>query len=192
LFLLVPPTGSLSGVRCYRFDVEQWKLVRLYPVPVGLRRVRQQYRYFRWRFPYDTLFFRVGRFFEFYEAAGSPQLACLGMQKMRWNRRGARHGFPSRNFTRALSTVLERGDAVLLIGETNGETGALEDACPCTGLRWYRTSRNGRAVGNLVTGAIDRAVSFPDQSSSDTNGNFIPSVQFVRPHCQWLFLADGG
>ena len=114
----------------FEFDAQQWKLVRLYPAPTRLRQVRQQYRYFRWRFPHDTLFFRVGRFFEFYDIGESPQLACLGMQKMRWNRRGARHGFPLRNFARALSTVLEGGEAVLLIGETDGETGGIRRRVP--------------------------------------------------------------
>jgi retron-type reverse transcriptase len=147
----------------FEFDVGQWKLVRKYPVPAGLRQVRQQYRYFRWRFPHDTLFFRVGRFFEFYDVGESPQLACLGMQKMRWNRRGARYGFPLRNLTRALSTVLERGDAVLLIGEADGDTGGIRRRVPVCRFAPVSHAQKGCSVGNLVSGATDRPVSFPGQ-----------------------------
>ena len=114
----------------FEFDPEQWKLVRSYLVPPGLRQVRQQYRYFRWRFPRDTLFFRVGRFFECYDIGNSMQLACLGLQKMRWNQRGAQYGFPVRNFTRALSTVLEQGGPVLLIEEEDGEQGGILKRVP--------------------------------------------------------------
>lgn len=114
----------------FDFDAEQWKLMRNYLVPAGLRRVRQQYRYFRWRFPHDTLFFRVGRFFECYDTGNTAQLACLGLQKMRPNRRGARYGFPVRHFAQALSTVLGQGGTVLLIGEQNDGLGGIQKRVP--------------------------------------------------------------
>ncbi len=48
------------------FDESRRKLIRQYLVPKQLSNVRQQYSFFRWRFPDDVLFFQVGRFFEFY------------------------------------------------------------------------------------------------------------------------------
>ena len=114
----------------FDFDAKQWKLVRKYSVPAGLRVVRQQYRYFRWRFPEDVLFFRVGRFFEFYDIGETPQLASLGLKKMGWNRRGARHGFPARNLKQKLSKLLSQGDTVLLIGEKEIELGGVRRRTP--------------------------------------------------------------
>lgn len=40
---------------------------------------------------------------------------------------------------------------------------AFEAACHCAGLRRYRTRRQGGIAGNLVRGAPDRRVPFPDQ-----------------------------
>ena len=51
----------------FEFDETNWKLIRKYQTPKTFRRVRNQYRYFRWRFPDDVLFFQVGRFMECYD-----------------------------------------------------------------------------------------------------------------------------
>ena len=114
----------------FDFDAEQWKLVRKYPVPAGFRVACQQYRYFRWRFPEDVLFFRVGRFFEFYDIGETPQLACLGLKKMGWNRRGARHGFPAHKLRWNLARVLTQGATVLLIGEKENGSGGIRSRTP--------------------------------------------------------------
>jgi hypothetical protein len=114
----------------FGFDAQQWKLVRKYTVPSGLAVVCQQYRYFRWRFPEDVLFFRVGRFFEFYDIGESPQLACLGLKKMGWNRRGARHGFPVHKLKWNLERVLSQGASVLLIGEKESGSGGIRSRTP--------------------------------------------------------------
>jgi len=114
----------------FEFDAQQWKLVRKYPVPAGLRVVRQQYRYFRWRFPEDVLFFRVGRFFEFYDIGESPQLGCLGLKRMGWNRRGARHGFPVHKLKLNLEKLLSQDATVLLVGEKESELGGIRSRSP--------------------------------------------------------------
>ncbi len=54
-----------------RVTTEHGKSVRKYPAPKGLQRMREQYRFFRWRFPEDVLFFQVGRFMECYDI-GKP------------------------------------------------------------------------------------------------------------------------
>ncbi len=46
----------------FDFDLDQWKLVRKAPLPTHLNTVRRQYRYLRWRFPQDALFFESGAF----------------------------------------------------------------------------------------------------------------------------------
>ncbi|VAX07796.1 hypothetical protein MNBD_GAMMA26-91 [hydrothermal vent metagenome] len=50
----------------FEWDEVYGRLERRFKTPKGLKRVRQQYGYFRWRFPDAVLFFQVGRFFEFY------------------------------------------------------------------------------------------------------------------------------
>lgn len=107
----------------FEFDAEQWRLVRKYPVPVGLNMVRRQYRYFRWRFPDDALLFRVGRFYEFYDVGTPPWLECLGLKRMAWTRRGARYGFPVRYFQPNLAKLLSSGVGVMLIDERHSEVG---------------------------------------------------------------------
>lgn len=107
-----------------------YKMVRKYPLPSGLRVVRQQYRYFRWRFPEDVLFFRVGRFFEFYDIGESQQLACHDLKKMGCSRRGARHGFPVYNLKRNLARLLSQGATVLLSGEKESVLGGIRRPTP--------------------------------------------------------------
>lgn len=114
----------------FDFDEKLWKLERKYPVPAGLRQVRQQYRYFRWRFPKDVLFFRVGRFFEFYDIGEPEGLASLGLKRMGWNRRGARYGFPVSNLKRNLATLLSDGVNVLLIAEQVSGLGGIRRRTP--------------------------------------------------------------
>jgi len=101
----------------FAFDAWHWKLIGKYQTPKACRRVRDQYRYFRWRFPDDVLFFQVGRFMECYDI-GSPEWPLwLGLKRMGRNRRGARYSFPVSHTARHLRTVLKRGIGVTLIHE---------------------------------------------------------------------------
>jgi hypothetical protein len=106
----------------FDFDAEHGRLVRKYPVPAGLNTVRRQYRYFRWRFPEDALLFRVGRFYEFYDIGQPEWLEGLGLKRMGWNRRGARYGFPARQFSQTLARLLATGCDVMVIGERVSES----------------------------------------------------------------------
>ena len=101
----------------FEFDAANWRLVRKYTVPQGLRQVKKQYRYFRWRFPDDVLFFRVGRFVEFYDVGVSPVTSQLGLDTMRKNRRCAHNGFPLAQVGRHLRTLLDAGVGVIYVGE---------------------------------------------------------------------------
>jgi RNA-directed DNA polymerase len=109
----------------FEFDAGRWRLVRKYPVPAGLDIVRRQYRYFRWRFPEDALLFRVGRFYEFYDIRMPPWLTMLGLKRMRWNRRGARYGFPAGQLDRYLGMLLSQHKTILLFGEQENSTGGI-------------------------------------------------------------------
>lgn len=99
------------------FDDVNGKLVRRYPTPSAFRRVRNQYRYFRWRFPDAVLFFQVGRFMECYDIGTPDWVRWLGLQRMKWNRRGARYGFPVSQTGYHLRLLLEWGMDVLLVRE---------------------------------------------------------------------------
>jgi len=109
----------------YGFDAARWRLVRKYPVPVGLNTVRRQYRYFRWRFPEDALLFRVGQFYEFYDIGQPSWLGELGLRRMRWNRRGACYGFPAHRLGEYLNRLRSAGNCVLLLGEQTSRTGGV-------------------------------------------------------------------
>ena len=77
----------------FDFDPGQWKLVRKAPMPNHLNTVRGQYRYLRWRFPEDALFFRVGRFYECYDIREPQWVSRLGLKRMRWTPTGRALGF---------------------------------------------------------------------------------------------------
>lgn len=105
----------------FAFDADNWKLVRTYPPPKVFRRVREQYRYFRWRYLDDVLFFQVGRFMECYDIGTPDWVQWLGLKRMGWNRRGTGYGFPVSQTGRHFRAVLERGIGVTLIREHQRE-----------------------------------------------------------------------
>jgi RNA-directed DNA polymerase len=102
----------------FDYDERQRKLVRKYRVPQGLRTVRRQYDWFRWRFPKDVVFFQVGRFFEFYPGDDElPEL--LGLAAMKENRRGASHGFPEELARRYARVLLKQGRSLLVVRQAD-------------------------------------------------------------------------
>ncbi len=101
----------------FEFDSVSWKLIRKYAVPKNFQRVSQQYGYFRWRFPGDVLFFRVGKFYEFYHHSDEVVAKKLDLTRMKRNHRGARFGFPVRLAIEKVKTILECGRSVLFIEE---------------------------------------------------------------------------
>lgn len=101
----------------FEFDAEHWRLVRKYPVSAGLTTVRRQYRFFRWRFPDDVIFFQVGRFMECYDIGPVDWVQSMGLKRMGWNRRGARYGFPLAQITERLQSLLQQGRSVLVVGQ---------------------------------------------------------------------------
>jgi len=114
----------------FDFDANQWKLIRKYPVPKGLQRVKRQYRHLRWRYPGDALLFRVGRFIEFYDIDKPAWLTMLGLKPMGWNRRGVRYGFPVKHLKDKLNLLLSSGVGVVLINEQPSELGAVKKRLP--------------------------------------------------------------
>lgn len=103
--------------RYFRFDARAWKLVRRYTSPRGRCRAREQYHYWKGRWPDDALFFQVGRFIECYDAAPPEWVRWLGLKRMRPNRRGAHYGFPLHQMARHLRRLLGLGLCVTVIGE---------------------------------------------------------------------------
>lgn len=114
----------------FEFDAANWRLARRFIAPQGMRQVKMQYRHFRWRFPDDALFFRVGRFIEFYDVGTSPVARHLGLDAMRKNPRGARSGFPVSQAVRHLKTLLDAGVGVVYIGERAGPLGGIRLRVP--------------------------------------------------------------
>jgi hypothetical protein len=116
------------------FDAVRWPLVRCCPMPQGFRRVRDQYGYFRGRFPGDVLFFQVGRFCERYGADDGEVARWLGLAPTDAKRRGARDGFPVRQMRRHLGALLGRGLAVTWIREPDDYRTRIERRLPAR--RW--------------------------------------------------------
>lgn len=114
----------------FDFDAANWRLVRKFIAPQGLRCVKTQYRHFRWRFPDDALFFQVGRFIEFYDVGVSQFARHLGLAAMRKNRRGARMGFPLSQAGGHLRTLLDAGFSVTYIGERVSTFGGIQFRAP--------------------------------------------------------------
>ena len=77
----------------FKFDREARKLTRLYKAPRALRRVAQQYLYYRWRFAGDVVLLQVGRFFEFYAQPDDEIARALDLAPMGKNSRGRATGF---------------------------------------------------------------------------------------------------
>jgi len=101
----------------FKFDRDARKLTRLYKTPRVLRRVAQQYLYYRWRFTGDVVLFQVGRFFEFYAKADDEIARLLDLTPTGKNRRRAHYGFPVRAARRYLDKLLRSGRSVVMIGE---------------------------------------------------------------------------
>lgn len=99
------------------FDETQRRLTRKYTVPSCVRRIYQQYLYYRMRFRGDILFFQVGRFIEFYSAGDWRIARFLGLAGIRANQRGARYGFPVGMVDAFLQKLLCRGVSVTVIFE---------------------------------------------------------------------------
>lgn len=101
----------------FKFDREARKLTRLYKTPRVLRRVAQQYLYYRWRFAGDVALLQVGRFCEFYAKTDDEIARVLDLAPMGKNSRRARYGFPVALARRYLRALLRSGRLVVLIGE---------------------------------------------------------------------------
>lgn len=99
----------------FEWDEAGGKLLRKYKTPKGVVQVRQQYGYFRWRFPDAVLFFQVGRFYEFYSYWDTAVAGLLQLKPIDWNQRGVRFGFPIAQFNYYLGKLLQRQMSVLVI-----------------------------------------------------------------------------
>ncbi len=101
----------------YEFHPEDRKLVRKYKTPKGFRKVRQQYLYYRWRFPGDVLLFQVGSFYEFYHEKDKKTAQILSLTQMGKNKRGARYGFSVTVLNRYFRLLLHEKLSVTVIPE---------------------------------------------------------------------------
>jgi len=101
----------------FSFDPETLKLDRKYKSPKGFRRTRQQYLYYRWRFPGDVLLFNVGRFFELYHKEDKEVARMLDLSEMRKNQRGTIYGFPVNMINRFFWRLLQQKKSIVLILE---------------------------------------------------------------------------
>lgn len=114
----------------FGFDPETRKLERKYKSPKGARRTRQQYFYYRWRFPGDVLLFQVGRFFELYHTHDRELAQFLGLSEMGENRRGARYGFPVNLMKRYFWRLLRHRPSIVLILEREQYLTGIKERVP--------------------------------------------------------------
>jgi len=120
----------------FAFDPADLRFVRTYPVPAGFLRAREQYAWFRRRYPGDVLFFQVGGFCEFYAGEDRAIARELGLHPMGRNRRGAAFGFPCTRTDEFLRRLRERQRSVLLIGESPVAHARIRARAPVARYRW--------------------------------------------------------
>jgi hypothetical protein len=114
----------------FDFDPERALLSRKYRPPGGFRRVADQYRYYRWHFPGDVLFFQVGRFCEFYHPQDADLARLLKLKRLKPNHRRALWGFPVEQTRRRFRFLLEQGKSVVWIGPTGRYLTGIEERLP--------------------------------------------------------------
>ncbi|MBC2694753.1 MAG: hypothetical protein HF982_05665 [Desulfobacteraceae bacterium] len=104
------------------FKIEGWKIIPKYKIPVKIPTLKLQYRYFKTRFAGDVIFFRKGKYYEFFEDDKDTALK-LGLKKMnRHSDRNTKYGFPiwlEKSFSDKISrmgrslTVINEGERYL-------------------------------------------------------------------------------
>ena len=114
----------------FTFDPERMRLERRYAVPGGFRRVRDQYHWFRRRFPGDVLFFQVGSFCEFYGGLDEVVIRQLRLNSMGANHRGARFGFPLSRSDEFSGRLRGFVPSVLVIGEQDRSPAQVQTRLP--------------------------------------------------------------
>jgi len=102
----------------------------LFVVPKDFKTVRQQYYFYRWRFPNDILLFQVGRFYEFYHSADKSVAESLGLQRMHANRRGACFGFPVFQLSHFRHKIMQSKLPLLFIRETGTNCNKIKQRLP--------------------------------------------------------------
>ena len=86
---------------------------------------------------------KVGAFVEFYAPdPAKSQGAGMNLKAMRPTRRGARHGFPGRQLSRRVNSLLARGQSVVWVDETGRHTGRLRERA----VRWRFVARAHHGV----------------------------------------------
>jgi len=63
------------------FKIEGWKIIPKYKIPVKIPTLKLQYRYFKTKFAGDVIFFKKGKYYEFFEDDRDITLT-LGLKKM--------------------------------------------------------------------------------------------------------------
>ena len=78
----------------YFFTIDGWKIIPKYKIPTQMLTVKLQYRYFKTLFTDDIIFFKKGKYYEFFEDDRKTALQ-LGLKKMnRLSDRCTTYGFP--------------------------------------------------------------------------------------------------
>ncbi len=82
------------GFLKYFFIIDGWKIIPKYNIQVKIPTLKLQYRYFKTMFAEDIIFFKKGRYYEFFE--DDREIAMqLGLKKMnRYSDRNTKYGFP--------------------------------------------------------------------------------------------------
>lgn len=109
---------------------DEGAIIPLFVVPKDFKTVRQQYYFYRWRFPNDILLFQVGRFYEFYHSSDQSVAESLGLQRMRANRRGACFGFPAFQLSHFRHKIMQTKLPLLFIRETGEVCNKIKQRLP--------------------------------------------------------------
>lgn len=112
------------------FTIEGKKIIPKYKMPARIPTLKLQYRYFKTKFAGDVIFFKKGKYYEFFEDDKETALK-LGLKKMnRHSDRNTKYGFPiwlEKSFS---ARILRTGRSLTVITEGEGYLTGIKERFP--------------------------------------------------------------
>jgi len=101
----------------YFFKIEEEKIIPKYKIPARIPTLKLQYRYFKTLFAEDVIFFKKGKYYEFFEDDCETALQ-LGLKKMNWHSdRNMKYGFPVWLEKSFISRIKRMGRSLTVVTE---------------------------------------------------------------------------
>lgn len=101
----------------YFFSFDGWKIIPKYKIPARIPSLKLQYRYFKTIFAEDVIFFKKGKYYEFFEDDRKTALQ-LGLKKInRYFDHTTTYGFPIWLEKSFAARIIQQGRSLTVITE---------------------------------------------------------------------------